>query len=955
MSSLLSSGSKPVLHVVVIGFHHKKGCQVEYSYPPLKDGGEVHSNECPPEWKHLPSLAVPDGAHNYIEDTIYFHLPEREGTNKTVYGVACYRQIDAKELKIKTDDITRSTVQKSVCVLSNLPLYGLIQAKLELITHAYFQELDFSRVSLLEETYNNLNASLTESLLDGGSQVFLGMDIKDLVQTFRHKVLVLFKLILLERRVLFTGSPVEKLGNTLLSVLSLYPGMIEHGLVESTAYGIHKQISPTIANTKISSDSEDFLEIRYSEDLRPEVYQYYSNEPESPTMDRGGEKLFHNNNTPNSKLSSHLSDTKDLPPTLNAKNSNHFFANTLGNCANMKSTVGTDIEENLHYVDDHYAKDENGKIQKAFGDSDRAIGIHKRLNGSSDKVKVHRQMSDTTGGRVRVHNHVSDNNEGKDVARRQLSDTEGGRVKVPLQTREITEEEGGKVLQSNGLQHRVVLADSNDVILGLAHYEAVQAGKNIPKNGSIIDTEHCSLELKEDYFSSTSPAEGPIPTPDPTAGELGPVVPVSNSEHSHKLGFTQDSLNPDEEFLSTKISSEKVDELDSPESINQIDREDCFSWEDDKLSLTIDTDKTDHRLDDMAGLASSFKEISVLDHIQVTEVEAHKVGTEDNVVKKEQTEDMPSSSTSSPGVKAAAIKSRLTNAFGGFKGRLRKSTSRESSEPSTPGSRESSTPPSPSLPMLPILHQDEFGFPLAIFTKGCVCFPYLSLQYFDLLNDVNIRSFVIGATNMLFRHKRHLTDVVVDVAENKVDIHERELQKQLILTTADLRFADIIVKAVTGATEDGYFDGTEWEGNDEWLRAQFRLYLEGMLAAVLTDDPKLIEDFGVSFIHCWKTTHNYKVWASTAYPGWKDVQAGHPCQGHLSVADIKVRFAHTMNNTEGGKKINAAVSTTGKYVVQTGKAVGGALTQAKSSLSSWFSNWKSSSDKDTKDTEDTQT
>ena len=54
------------------------------------------------------------------------------------------------------------------------PLYGLIQAKLELITHAYFDELDFSKVSLLEETYRNLNFSLTESLLDGGSQVFLG-------------------------------------------------------------------------------------------------------------------------------------------------------------------------------------------------------------------------------------------------------------------------------------------------------------------------------------------------------------------------------------------------------------------------------------------------------------------------------------------------------------------------------------------------------------------------------------------------------------------------------------------------------------------------------------------------------------------------------------------------------------------------------------------------------------
>ena len=33
------------------------------------------------------------------------------------------------KVKIKTDDITRGTVQKSVCVLSRLPLYGQIQVK----------------------------------------------------------------------------------------------------------------------------------------------------------------------------------------------------------------------------------------------------------------------------------------------------------------------------------------------------------------------------------------------------------------------------------------------------------------------------------------------------------------------------------------------------------------------------------------------------------------------------------------------------------------------------------------------------------------------------------------------------------------------------------------------------------------------------------------------------------
>jgi hypothetical protein len=29
---------EPVLHVLVVGFHHKRGCQVEYAYPPLIPG-----------------------------------------------------------------------------------------------------------------------------------------------------------------------------------------------------------------------------------------------------------------------------------------------------------------------------------------------------------------------------------------------------------------------------------------------------------------------------------------------------------------------------------------------------------------------------------------------------------------------------------------------------------------------------------------------------------------------------------------------------------------------------------------------------------------------------------------------------------------------------------------------------------------------------------------------------
>jgi len=41
--------------------------QIDYAYPPLLAGGEVNSSEAPPEWKHLASLAIPDGAHNYTK------------------------------------------------------------------------------------------------------------------------------------------------------------------------------------------------------------------------------------------------------------------------------------------------------------------------------------------------------------------------------------------------------------------------------------------------------------------------------------------------------------------------------------------------------------------------------------------------------------------------------------------------------------------------------------------------------------------------------------------------------------------------------------------------------------------------------------------------------------------------------------------------------------------------
>lgn len=47
---------------------------------------------------------------------------------------------------------------------------------------------------------------------------------------WRHKILILFKLMLLQKRVVCFGSPVKPTCSLILSILSLHPKLLEHGL-----------------------------------------------------------------------------------------------------------------------------------------------------------------------------------------------------------------------------------------------------------------------------------------------------------------------------------------------------------------------------------------------------------------------------------------------------------------------------------------------------------------------------------------------------------------------------------------------------------------------------------------------------------------------------------------------------------------------------------------------------
>lgn len=261
-----------VRHIMVIGFHHKHGYQVDYCYPPLEPDGQVFPGPSQPIrlpscWKTLPLLCLPDGSHNYDSDTIYFTMPDRgasaqndaqsraapgskpqsssstgEGM-KTIFGTACYRQINADKLLNRTDDMTRIAVQKSVCVLSTKPLFGLIRSKLEMITHAYFEELDFSKVRILQLTYENLNSLLSRDSIRENA-TYLGLSARELVTQFGCNVLVLFKAMLLEKKILFYKMPVRDLCSTIVSMCSLITGLLEDGGLDYSTCDL--QLSPDL-------------------------------------------------------------------------------------------------------------------------------------------------------------------------------------------------------------------------------------------------------------------------------------------------------------------------------------------------------------------------------------------------------------------------------------------------------------------------------------------------------------------------------------------------------------------------------------------------------------------------------------------------------------------------------------------------------------------------------------
>ncbi|KAF9061461.1 transport protein Avl9-domain-containing protein [Rhodocollybia butyracea] len=208
---------KLILGIALVDFNHLVGPRIEWSKGDIFENEEIA--------KMIPFLALPDGAHLSAEDYSYFHIVPSGLNPTTLFGISCNQQIAASSLLVKTPDVTRSTVQKAVVVLASKPVFGPIRDKLGVVTTALFLQRDFSEVQILDDFESGLELSLRTQMTESG--LYMGTNLRELVHTFRQRTLILVKALILQKRIMFYGHPVERLCTYQYSLISLLPGLLQ--------------------------------------------------------------------------------------------------------------------------------------------------------------------------------------------------------------------------------------------------------------------------------------------------------------------------------------------------------------------------------------------------------------------------------------------------------------------------------------------------------------------------------------------------------------------------------------------------------------------------------------------------------------------------------------------------------------------------------------------------------
>jgi hypothetical protein len=224
------SNDNPILLVAVVAFHHKKGSIIEYLHPNKEEIIKTH-------YEYLTSISdnqidktiddilnqltyfcLPDAVHNTNEDSQFFFI---QNFKTILYGISCYKQIKTNSVEVD-DENTRACVQKAICIVSKLPLFGQIYSKLNSTISAFFDQYTLKDKLILEQLWANYECLSFKNI--NINEILMSFSLRKLIMFCKEKIFIILKCILMEKKIVVYSHVSNKICSFILSLISLIPG-----------------------------------------------------------------------------------------------------------------------------------------------------------------------------------------------------------------------------------------------------------------------------------------------------------------------------------------------------------------------------------------------------------------------------------------------------------------------------------------------------------------------------------------------------------------------------------------------------------------------------------------------------------------------------------------------------------------------------------------------------------
>ena len=245
ITSIENNNNDQILFLALITFHHKQGSVVECTFPSKEDiisseklnslidenNEKINSKELVLDciFNNLINYCLTDGIHLKDNDSNFFFIHDFP---KILYCFSYYIQksTDNNENKIEDDfqENIRGCIQKSICIISTLPLFGNIITYENYYTHLstqmtlYMNQKSLNDKSVLIEIYNKLNNEFYKE------KKWL-FNLRKAFCILKDDLLIILKLIILEKRIIIFSQIPSNVSLLIMTLLSFFPGNYSNG------------------------------------------------------------------------------------------------------------------------------------------------------------------------------------------------------------------------------------------------------------------------------------------------------------------------------------------------------------------------------------------------------------------------------------------------------------------------------------------------------------------------------------------------------------------------------------------------------------------------------------------------------------------------------------------------------------------------------------------------------